>query len=88
MDEKQKYRLARKRVEAKIGFYIHAGVFVAVNLLLVVINLTTSPNEIWFIYPLGGWGAGLLLHFFLTFSQISTSDWKKRMIDKEMDRLK
>jgi 2TM domain len=88
MDEKQKYRLARKRVEAKIGFYIHAGVFVAVNLLLVAINLTTSPNEIWFIYPLGGWGAGLLLHFFLAFSQISTSDWKKKMIDREMDRLK
>lgn len=87
MDKEQKYKLARKKVEAKIGFYIHAGIFVAVNALLVVINLTTSKEELWFLYPLVGWGIGLLLHAFLVYYGSPTTDWKKSMIEKEMDRL-
>ena len=88
MDERQKLEIARKRVEAKIGFYIHAGIYLAVNVLLIAINLGTSPNDLWFIYPLGGWGLGLVLHFVLVFSQFSMGDWKKRMIEKELERLK
>ncbi len=87
MDKQQKYKIARARVEAKIGFYIHAGIYLLVNVLLIAINLSTSPGEYWFIYPLGGWGLGLLLHFILVFSQFSTRDWQKRMIDKELERL-
>ncbi len=88
MDERQKLKIARKRVEAKIGFYFHLGIYVVVNALLIAINLGTSPNEFWFLYPLGGWGLGLLLHFVLAFSQFSLGDWKKRMIEKELERLK
>ena len=88
MDEQQKYKIARRRVEAKIGFYIHAGVFLLVNALLIAINMTKTPGELWFIYPLAGWGIGLLLHFVLVFSEVSSGDWKKRLIEKEVERLK
>lgn len=31
-------------------------IFIAVNLLLFIINITTTPEHLWFIYPLLGWG--------------------------------
>ena len=88
MDREYKYKMARKRVEAKIGFYIHAGIYVLVNAFLIAINMTSTPSELWFIYPLIGWGIGLLLHLILVFSQFPSGGWKKRMIEKEVERLK
>lgn len=88
MDKKHKYKIAQKRVEAKIGFFIHAAVYLGVNALLITLNLTSSAKEIWFIYPLVGWGLGLLLHFVLVYWQTpTTGDWQKRMIKKELERL-
>jgi transcriptional regulator with XRE-family HTH domain len=31
-------------------------IFIAVNIMLFIINITTSPEYLWFIYPLLGWG--------------------------------
>jgi hypothetical protein len=42
--------------------YIHLAAFVVVNALLVAINLLASPEHLWFLWPLFGWGLGLLLH--------------------------
>lgn len=33
--------------------------FISVNLMLFFINITTSPEHLWFIYPLLGWGIPL-----------------------------
>ena len=35
-----KYQRAKKRVEALRGFYIHLGVYIVVNLLLFLINIS------------------------------------------------
>lgn len=56
------YTKARQRAEAKYGFFVHAAVYAAVMVLLVVINLVTSPGMIWFIWPLIGWGFAVALH--------------------------
>ncbi len=45
-----------------IGFKIHFAVYVLVNLLLIVINLLTTPDELWFYWPLLGWGIGIIAH--------------------------
>jgi hypothetical protein len=45
-----------------IGFAIHFIVYAAVNFLLISINLLTTPDELWFVWPLGGWGLGLAAH--------------------------
>lgn len=45
-----------------IGFAIHCIVYAAVNFLLISINLSTTPDELWFVWPLGGWGLGLIGH--------------------------
>jgi 2TM domain len=36
--------------------------YLVINVFLIVLNLVTSPNYFWAIYPLLGWGLGLGLH--------------------------
>lgn len=86
MDEQEAYEKARKRVEAKIGFYIHLGIYVAVNILLVIINLLTSREYLWFKWPLMGWGIGVLFHGLGVFVFSRESSIKERMIRKEMEK--
>lgn len=57
--------LARKRVNAKMGWYSHALVFVLVNAGLV---LTSALNgHAWAVLPAFGWGLGLLIHGMVVF---------------------
>lgn len=62
MTHTDKYAKARERAKAKYGFFVHAGVYAAVMVLLVFINLVTSPQVIWFVWPLIGWGLAVVLH--------------------------
>lgn len=62
MTETDAYAAARRRAEAKYGFFVHLAVYVAVMVLLVFINMFTSPSEIWFVWPLIGWGFAVVLH--------------------------
>ena len=45
-----------------VGLYLHATVYAAVNVLLITINLSIAPGQLWFQWPLLGWGIGLLAH--------------------------
>ena len=49
------------------GFFIHLFVYVAVNALLIVVNLMYMPTYYWFLFPLIGWGLLLLAHAYATF---------------------
>ena len=62
MTQTEEYAKARERATAKYGFFVHAGVYAAVMVLLVFINLVTSPRSIWFVWPLIGWGFAVVLH--------------------------
>jgi hypothetical protein len=62
MTEEQIYELARKRVEARHGFYTHLAVYIVVNIMLFLIWFFTGRDFPWFIFPLGGWGIGLIFH--------------------------
>lgn len=88
MEHQEAYEKAKKRVEAKIGFYIHLAVFVGVNLLLIVINLVTAPGHLWFRWPLMGWGIGLFLHGLGVFASFKGDSIKKRMIEKEIETMR
>jgi len=87
MSEEQIYEEARKRVEAKQGFFIHLTVYILVNIMLVLIWAFASGGGFpWFIFPLGGWGIGLLLHFLSVFVFGGKSD--KAAIEKEAERIR
>ena len=56
-------RTAASARAAREGFRIHAVVYVAVNVMLVVIWALTWTGHPWFVYPLLGWGIGLAAHW-------------------------
>jgi hypothetical protein len=59
---KKAYREIRAE-EEKRGFLIHLAAYVLVNAMLIAINFLYSPEDIWFFYPLLGWGIGITAHY-------------------------
>jgi hypothetical protein len=88
MEQPAAYEKAKKRVEEKIGFYSHLAIYILVNAILIIINLTQSPGERWFYWPLIGWGIGLFFHGMGVFVWGEGSAMKDRMIKEEMERFK
>jgi len=88
MSEEEIYRQARKRVEEKKGFYTHFAVYIIVNIILVIIWAATGAGYPWFLFPLGGWGIGILFHFLGVFVFSRQTDWERRAIEKEAERLR
>ncbi|MBV2361517.1 2TM domain-containing protein [Thalassococcus sp. CAU 1522] len=62
MSSTENYEKARGRAEVKYAFFAHVGVYAAVMVLLVIVNLLTSPGTMWFVWPLMGWGLAVALH--------------------------
>ena len=87
-DQEIRYRNAKKRVEALKDFYVHAIVYVVINLLLFMINVLTTPNSLWFFWPLLGWGIGLTLHALLVFGggRWFGAEWEERKINELMEQ--
>ena len=86
MENQQAYQKAKKKVETRFGFYIHLAVYIGVNILLVIINVSTSPKFLWFKWPLIGWGIGVFFHAMGVFVFSGGSALKERMIEKEMKK--
>lgn len=82
--ENAAYRTARRHVERKLGFFIHFGVFAAVNTGLMLANLLYHPARLWAFWPLLGWGIGLSFHGLAVLLNAPGMNWKQRMIEKEM----
>jgi hypothetical protein len=80
--------LARKRAGAKLGWYVHAVVYVAVNLLLFAISFEGFGRRPWSIYPALGWGLGLILHGVAVFVLGAGSDLRERLVQRERERLR
>ena len=79
-------RTAERRVGAKLSFRIHLFVYLLVNGGLVVLNLVTSPNYLWCLWVLSGWGIGLIAHGAAVYG-IATAD-RERMVEAELARLR
>ena len=88
ISEEELYRLASKRVEEKKGFYTHFALYIGVNIMLVIIWSVTGAGFPWFVFPLGGWGIGILFHFLGVFVFSRPSNWERREIEKEVERLR
>ena len=85
MKNQKLMQTAETRAKAKVEFRIHLLTYIAVNSLLAIINLNLTPGHIWFIWPLMGWGIGIIVHIFRVYF-ISESSLKERMIEKEMKK--
>jgi hypothetical protein len=63
----QDFKRAKRNASRKFGFFIHATVFVLVNLMLFAINLWLGTSRLWAAFPFFGWGIGLLIHGLVVF---------------------
>lgn len=83
MSDHEMERLARRRAGAKLGFYIHATVYVLVNLLLASLSLMAGLH--WHVYPALGWGLGLAIHGAVVF--LSTGGAFDQLVQRERAQL-
>jgi hypothetical protein len=54
--------------------------------LLIIINLSSSSQNLWFQWPLIGWGIGVLFHGLGVFVFSGKPAITERMIEKEMKK--
>jgi hypothetical protein len=83
VDEQARREAAIGRLKEKRDFWSHVIAYVVVNAFLVVVwGVANSGGNFWPIWPIGGWGIGLLIHAWETFRpRIS-----EKAIQKEMQK--
>ena len=80
-------RLARRRAGAKLGWYFHAAVYVAINVFIFLMSYHAFGTRPWSPFPLIGWGVGVALHGISVFVLGKGSGLRERMVQKERERL-
>ena len=84
----ERYNKAKKRVEEIKGFYGNLTAYIVVNIGLLAINLLTSPDHLWFYWPMIGWGIGVAIHGMKVYNYMPFlgKDWEERKIREFMDK--
>ena len=77
---------AEERARAKTGLLAHAGAYALVMTVLVLINLIQSPHEMWFIWPLIGWGVALVAHAAGVFALNRGGAAERYLVDRALRR--
>ncbi|SHL95790.1 2TM domain-containing protein [Chryseobacterium polytrichastri] len=77
------YKKATKRVKELKGFYGNLTSYCLIIPFLLVLNLLTSFNHLWFYWPMLGWGIGLVAHGINVFG--IGKDWEEKKIKELMD---
>ncbi len=87
--DEEKYNIAKRRVEEIKGFYAHLFAYLGVNVVLIVINLITSPGTLWFYWVTVFWGIGIFWHAMgvFVFHRIAGVSWEKKKIKQIMDEM-
>ena len=83
-DESELRARAIKRIEARRGLGANVLAYVMVNAMLVVIWYVTGAGFFWPIFPILGWGIGVVFHVW----DVMSPGVDERQIQAEMDRLR
>ena len=92
MYSNEEIRQAKKKVKKKKDFYEHLMSYVTVNAGLMLLNLFTSPTNLWFHFPMLGWGIGLMFHYVDVFGipgfGMLDKDWEEKELDNELRKIR
>jgi hypothetical protein len=80
-------RLAHRRAGRKLGWYMHAALYVVVNLAFYAMSEYGFGHRSWSVFPVLGWGLGLALHGVSVFVLGKGSGLRERMVQRERERL-
>ena len=86
MNEHNHRQQIQQRVRELRQFYLHLLVYLAVNFGLLLLNLVTLTEGVWFVWPLLGWGIGLAAHALNVYgvSHWFDADWEEREIQRRL----
>ncbi|MBF4517964.1 2TM domain-containing protein [Flavobacterium sp. ANB] len=86
--ERERYYQIQKKVVEIRKFYEHLAVYVVSNLILIVVNLTTSPGYLWFLWSLVPWGIAVILDGLRVFGYLPffNKEWEERKIKEFMEK--
>ena len=85
----EKYEKAKKRVKELKGFYSNLVTYFIINVILIIINLVTSPGSLWFYWVTIFWGIAILIHASKTFilkGKILGEEWEEKKIKEIMEK--
>jgi len=85
--ENSDYEKARKLVKEKKSIYKEAVSWASVCIMLLLINIITSPGFFWCIFPIGFGSFGLAIKFLKLKSRTYFDDWEEKEIEIELDRI-
>jgi len=85
LDDAALERLARRRAGAKLGWFIHAAVYLIV--MTGLIGLSVWQGRPWAVFPALGWGLGLAIHGAVVWLAGAGGPLRERMIERERERL-
>jgi len=77
---------ATRRVRARMGLMWHVAIYAMVSCALFAISNAHPTNYNWVVWPIGAWGAGVVLHGLATM-QIA-GDTTEDMIQAEIAKEK
>lgn len=83
-DKDKSYERAQKRVKEIKSFYGNLISYCIVIPFLIIVNLMTSPDDIWFYFPMLGWGIGVIAHGMSVFA-IGKS-WEEKKIREILEK--
>lgn len=78
-------RRAQKRAGARLGWLVHASVYLLVNVLLFAVSAASGKH--WAVYPFLGWGLGLMIHGLVVWMVMPGSGLYQRLLQQERARL-
>jgi len=80
--------LAFRQVRKLRGLYSHIISYVVVMSGIAAINLILMPRVIWFIYPLLGWGIGIISHAVSVLNVLPWfgPEWERRQVERRLGR--
>ena len=85
----EKYQEAKARVRELKHFYRNLTTYIAVNILLIIINLLTHPGKLWFYWVAIFWGFFVLLHALKVFAfkgKFLGREWEEKKIKEIMEK--
>ena len=82
-NQNTKYERAQAKVREIKEFYSHLGTYLIFVCFFLVLNFY-SGSFFWAIFPIVGWGIGILSHAAKTFGKnpFFSKDWEQRKIDE------
>ena len=82
--DEQLRRRAVRRLRVRAGFWSHLLMFLTVNTVIVVIWAVTSGGFFWPVFPIVGWGIGLVMN---AWDVWHPAEFDEDQIHREMSRI-